>query len=191
MPEVRFCSACGAELESPPPVTCSACGVSHYANPKPCANAIVVKDGKVLLARRAYAPWKDAWGSPGGFCEVGEHPIETVEREVLEETGLRVEVTGYIGVWVDEYADERAVPANDVINVAYYRAEPVGGDEAAFDPAEVSELAWFSWDELPDDLAPPGTLAAVLAAAHESEMTGVRLQPDPGLGSARERRRRR
>jgi 8-oxo-dGTP diphosphatase len=51
----------------------------------------------VLLARRAYAPWQDAWGSPGGFCEVGEHPIETVEREVLEETGLRVSVTGYIG----------------------------------------------------------------------------------------------
>ena len=44
MPEVRFCSACGAELESRPPVTCSACGVSHYANPKPCANAIVAKD---------------------------------------------------------------------------------------------------------------------------------------------------
>jgi ADP-ribose pyrophosphatase YjhB (NUDIX family) len=155
--------------------------VSHYANPKPCANAIVVKGGKVLLARRAYAPWKDAWGSPGGFCELGEHPIETVEREVLEETGLRIDVTGYIGVWVDDYADEHAVPGNDVINVAYYLAEPVGGDEKAFDPAEVSELAWFAWDELPTDLAPPGTLAEVLAAAREP--SGVRLQPDPGLGS--------
>ena len=56
------------------------------------------------------------------------------------------------------------MPANDVINVAYYSAEPIGGDESAFDPAEVSELAWFAWDELPDDLAPPGTLATVLAA---------------------------
>ena len=91
MPEVRFCSACGAELPSLPPVTCAACGTSHWLNPKPCANAIVVDGDKVLLARRAYAPWKDGWGAPGGFCEVGEHPIETAEREVLEETGLRVE----------------------------------------------------------------------------------------------------
>jgi len=144
---------------------CAVCGTSHWLNPKPCANAIVTRGDQVLLARRSYAPWKDAWGSPGGFCERGEHPIETVEREVLEETGLRVRVTGYIGVWVDDYADETAVPAVDVINVAYYTAEPVGDDEAAPDPAEVSELRWFGWDELPAELAPPRTLAAVLAAA--------------------------
>jgi 8-oxo-dGTP diphosphatase len=165
MPAVRFCSACGAGLPSAPPVTCAACGANHWRNPKPCANAIVVDDGKVLLARRAYQPWKGAWASPGGFCEVGEHPIETVEREVLEETGLHVEVTGYVGVWVDEYPADNQVPDTDVINVAYYRAVPVGGDVSGFDPAEVSEIGWFGWDELPADLAPPGTLAAVLAAA--------------------------
>ena len=165
MTEVRFCSACGAELPAPPPVTCTACGTSHWRNPKPCANAIVVDGDKVLLARRAYAPWKDGWASPGGFVEVGEHPIETVERELLEETGLRVAVTGYIGVWVDDYSDEPGETGVDVINVAYYTAVPVGGDEASFDRTEVSELRWFGWDELPDQLAPPGTLAAVLTAA--------------------------
>ena len=164
MSEARFCAACGAELDSPPPVTCSACGTSHYANPKPCANAIVVEDGRVLLARRSYAPWKDAWASPGGFVERGEHPIETVVREVEEETGLHVRVTGYIGVWADDYADESAVPGNDVINVAYYRAELVGGEEQA-QPGEVSEIGWFGWDELPAELAPPGSLEAVLAVA--------------------------
>jgi ADP-ribose pyrophosphatase YjhB (NUDIX family) len=173
MPEVRFCSACGAELPSPPPVTCSACGVGHWRNPKPCANAIVVDGGRVLLARRSYGPWKDAWGSPGGFCERGEHPIETVEREVLEETGLRVRVTGYLGVWVDDYADEPGLDENEIINVAYYLAEPIGGDERDFDPAEVSELAWFAWDELPADLAPPRTLASVLAAARDAGPTPI------------------
>ncbi len=181
MPEVRFCSVCGAPLPSAPPITCTACGTSHWRNPKPCANAIVVRDDKVLLARRAYTPWKDMWGAPGGFCEVGEHPIETVEREVLEETGLRVSVTGYVGVWVDAYADEHAVPDVDVINVAYYTAEAIGGDEAAFDRREVSELGWFDWDELPPDLAPPGTLEAVLAAAR----TGT---PLADLSAARRRR---
>jgi ADP-ribose pyrophosphatase YjhB (NUDIX family) len=165
---VRFCSACGAELPSPPPTTCSNCGTGHWRNPKPCANAIVVDDGRVLLARRAYAPWKDRWGTPGGFCERGEHPLETVEREVLEETGLRIRVTASLGVWVDDYADERGSDDNEVINVAYYLAEPSGGSEADYDPAEVSELAWFPWDELPAELAPPGTLEAVLAAARDA-----------------------
>jgi ADP-ribose pyrophosphatase YjhB (NUDIX family) len=168
MPPARFCSACGAELESAPPVTCSACGVSHWRNPKPCANAIVVDGERVLLARRANAPWKDGWGAPGGFCERGEHPIETVEREVVEETGLRVRVTGYLGVWVDYYVDGPGGEDDEIINVGYYRAEPVGGDDSDFDPAEVSELRWFAWDELPAELVPPGTLAAVLAAARSS-----------------------
>jgi ADP-ribose pyrophosphatase YjhB (NUDIX family) len=183
MPEVRFCSACGAELETPPPVTCAACGTNHWRNPKPCANAIVVDGHRVLLARRAHSPWKGLWGSPGGFCEHGEHPIETVEREVLEETGLRVRITGYLGVWVDAYVDDHAAPSDDVINVGYYLAEPVGGDESQFDPAEVSELGWFAWDELPKDLAPPGTLEAVLLATRTAITEGVRLQPDPGLRS--------
>jgi ADP-ribose pyrophosphatase YjhB (NUDIX family) len=138
----------------------------------------VVDGGRVLLARRAYAPWKDLWGTPGGFTELGEHPIETVEREVLEETGLRVRVTGYLGVWVDEYADGRGVPDVDVINVAYYLAGRIGGDEADFDRAEVSELAWFGWDELPSELAPPGTLEAVLEEARRAiEEEVIRTRP--------------
>jgi len=175
MPDVRFCSACGAELPSPPPVTCGACGTSHWLNPKPCANAIVIEGEKVLLARRANAPWKDGWGSPGGFCEAGEHPIETVEREVLEETGLRVRVDAYLGVWVDTYADDPGEPGATVINVAYYRATSIGGDESAFDRAEVSELRWFAWDELPPNLVPPGTLAAAVAASR----SGVELADRP------------
>ncbi|MBA3377135.1 MAG: hypothetical protein H0U00_15205, partial [Actinobacteria bacterium] len=74
-----------------------------------------------------------------------------------------------------------AVPDADVINVAYYNAVPFGGDETAFDRSEVSELRWFGWDELPSDLAPPGTLEAVLSAAREGT-------PLPDLSAARMRR---
>jgi len=95
---------------------------------------------------------------------------------VLEETGLRVRVDAYLGVWVDTYADDRGEPGATVINVAYYRATSVGGDESAFDRSEVSELRWFDWDALPPDLVPPGTLAAVLAAAR----SGAALTDRPG-----------
>lgn len=119
----------------------------------------------------------NAWGSPGGFCEVDEHPLETVEREVLEETGVRVTASGYLGVWVDRYSDDPDDADADVINVAYYLAAPreTTGEP---DPAEVSEVAWFTWDELPAELAPPGTLATVLDIARSAETTPVLDRPD-------------
>jgi ADP-ribose pyrophosphatase YjhB (NUDIX family) len=169
MPAVRFCSACGAELRSRPPVTCTACGTSHYLNPWPCANGIVVRDGRVLLGRRAHDPWRGLWGSPGGFCELGEHPADTVVREVREETGLDVKVDRYLGTWIDVYADDAGEPDAGVINVAYYTASPIGDEPPRPDPAEVSELGWFGWDGLPADLAPPDTLVDVLAAARSPE----------------------
>ena len=115
------------------------------------------------------------WGSPGGFCEVGEHPIETVEREVLEETGLQVEVTGYLGVWVDDYADDPEAEA-DVINVAYYLARPTGTAANPTLPRSAS-IGWFAWDDLPAELAPPGTLDAVLAAARSGAAVDAARRP--------------
>ncbi|MGH3064799.1 MAG: NUDIX hydrolase [Gaiellaceae bacterium] len=147
-------------------MTCDTCGTSHWRNPLPCANGIVVEDMRVLLGRRAHAPWHGLWGSPGGFCELGEHPAETVVREVHEETGLEVEITGYLDTWVDVYADDPSEPDAGVINVAYFTAVTTSAERGPVDPAEVSEIAWFAWDELPIDLAPPGTLRAVLDAAH-------------------------
>ncbi len=100
--------------------------------------------------------------------------MEAVEREVLEETGLRVRVAAHIGVWVDTYADDPTEPDAAVINVEYYTATLLGGDESAFDRREVSELRWFGWDELRPDLAPPGTLEAVLTAARSGAVLADR-----------------
>ena len=177
MAAVRFCSACGAELASRPPVTCTACETSHWLNPWPCANGIVVDGGRVLLARRAHAPWYGRWGSPGGFCELGEHPADTVVREVREETGLAVEVEDYLGTWVDMYADDPDEPDAGVINVSYYSAKLTNGERGPVDRAEVSEIGWFAWDELPADLAPPETLAAALAAARAAATSPARILP--------------
>lgn len=50
--------------------------------------AIVVKDGKVLLVKRAAAPSRGLWAIPGGSLELGETLQSGAEREILEETGI-------------------------------------------------------------------------------------------------------
>ncbi|MFC9949904.1 NUDIX hydrolase [Streptomyces prasinus] len=62
------------------------------------AYAVVVRDGRVLLARSPVPGGDPEWVLPGGGMEHGEDPYDTVRREVEEETGYRIEVTGLLGV---------------------------------------------------------------------------------------------
>jgi 8-oxo-dGTP diphosphatase len=181
---VAFCSSCGAGLSTPPPVQCAACGAQHWRNPKPCANALVVHDGRVLLAQRARAPWQGLWAVPGGFVEAGEHPIETAEREVLEELGLPVQVTAYLGTWVERYADDPD-GGDEIINVAYYLAKLVGPAAVTVDPDEVADAGWFGLNAVPAASGPPGTFAAVIVAARAvlAESPTVHDRPIRASGS--------
>ena len=66
---------------------------SFPAQPIIGVGAVVLDEsGRVLLARRAHEPLKGEWSLPGGAVEVGETLEAAVAREVLEETGLRVDV---------------------------------------------------------------------------------------------------
>jgi ADP-ribose pyrophosphatase YjhB (NUDIX family) len=58
--------------------------------------AVVVDRGRVLLVRRGREPLKGKWSIPGGMLELGESLAEGVAREVLEETGLKVELVELI-----------------------------------------------------------------------------------------------
>ena len=67
--------------------------------------AIIVNNNKVLIIREA-STYKDGtnigkWGVPGGRIKPEEHIVEALKREVLEETGLDVEVGA--PVHVDEW----------------------------------------------------------------------------------------
>jgi 8-oxo-dGTP diphosphatase len=53
--------------------------------------AIIVRDGKILLAKRGSEPGKGKWSVPGGLVELGEKIEKAVVREVKEETNLDVE----------------------------------------------------------------------------------------------------
>ena len=168
----QFCSACGRSLDAAPPTRCSGCGAEHWLNAKPCAAALVIDaERRVLLTQRAADPWRGLWCAPSGFCDGPEHPILAAEREVREEVGIEARVIGYLGTWIDPYADP-GQPADEYVSVQYYVAVPAGAAEPRLDPSEVTEARWFPLDDPPEDLAPPGTLAAALEALRAAERAG-------------------
>jgi ADP-ribose pyrophosphatase YjhB (NUDIX family) len=123
---------------------CLACGQIHWRNAKPCGGALVIRNGKVLLIRRIIEPFKGYWDIPGGFCEVDEHPAETAVREVREETGLEIELTGFLGLWLDEYV------ARPTLNI-YYLARPLTWRLQTGDDAGAA--SWFAPGALPRKIA--------------------------------------
>jgi 8-oxo-dGTP diphosphatase len=60
---------------------------------------VIIRDGRTLLIRRGSEPLKGEWSIPGGMLEVGETLKEGVTRELLEETGLHVQVVELIEVF--------------------------------------------------------------------------------------------
>ena len=161
---LRHCPACGASLGLVAPVVCGACGTEHWRNAKPCAGGLVTRDGKLLLVRRAIDPWRGCWDIPGGFCEADEHPRQTVVREVREEVGLDVVVTGMLGIWMDVYGSQVGSSSADATMNCYYHAVALEDAEVTVDQAESSEAAWFAPDQLPAELAFPHHSGQVIDA---------------------------
>jgi 8-oxo-dGTP diphosphatase len=58
--------------------------------PRVGVGAIVIKDGKVLVVKRAAPPNKNLWAIPGGMLELGETIQEGAEREIFEETNIHI-----------------------------------------------------------------------------------------------------
>jgi ADP-ribose pyrophosphatase YjhB (NUDIX family) len=131
---------------------CAACGLVVYAHSDPTASAVVVDQGRVLLARRAGQPYQGMWDVPGGFLEEGEHPLDALRRELLEETGAEIEPLEFLGVWMDRYGEGDAAPWT--LNL-FWTARLRSGPRELTPGDDVAELRWFPLDELPA----PGELA--------------------------------
>lgn len=106
--------------------------------------AVIVDDrDRVLLTRRAIAPFRDLWVMPGGKIDLGEPMIRALHREVREEVGIDVAVEGLI----DVFEHLTPGPENDHFVILYYRCHPLSRD-VVINPAEVTEARWVPRAEM-------------------------------------------
>jgi 8-oxo-dGTP pyrophosphatase MutT (NUDIX family) len=115
----------------------------------PAAVACVSDDqGRLLLEHRVD---NDRWALPGGTIEFGESIEQTVVREVREETGLDVEVTGLVGIYTDPRS--RIAYSDGEVRQQFtlsFRCKLLGGELKP--DSEGHELRWVSPGDL-DDLS--------------------------------------
>lgn len=116
------------------------------------AYAVVHDERGVLLAH-----WREGayggWTLPGGGMDPGEHPEQTVVREVAEETGYTVRVDGLLGVLstIIASADRIPGPGPDLqLLRIVYRCTVVAGDLEVEREGSTDDVAWVALDVIAD-----------------------------------------
>lgn len=118
-----------------------------------------------MFSRRAFDPAAGKLDLPGGFVEEGEHPLDSLHRELREEAGIGLRDTEFIGIFMDWYdvkarrvqtlnlywsariADGEPTPADDVTELVFVSPDEIPWDELAFEHLPDVISAWRGRNE--------------------------------------------
>ncbi|WP_127585449.1 NUDIX hydrolase [Paenibacillus koleovorans] len=172
--EPKFCSACGQALvlkdvDGTERLGCPECSFVHWGNYSVGVGALLEKDGKYLLVRRAQNPGKGFWTNPGGYIEQLELIHETIVREVKEEAGIDAVVRGVVAV--------RDQPRSIHNLYVAFAMDYVDGEPTP-DGVEVDGAAFFSLEEMQELNVAPFTRWLVDVASR-SAGGGLALDKEP------------
>lgn len=126
--------------------------------PQLAVSAAIFDQGKCLLVQRARAPGLGLWSFPGGRVEFGESLHTALAREVMEETGLTIDILG-LSAW------REALPTTaggGHYLIMSFAARLVSGTPRLND--ELQDYRWIDGD-IPADCKTTQGLAEVLASA--------------------------
>lgn len=119
---------------------------------------MVLKENKVLLGHRHTDPEKASsslhgegtWTMPGGKLHFHEELEDAAYREVLEETGLKIDKSKLKIINVGN----EIVPDNHFVTIGYLYENPEGKPRVT-EPDEITEWKWFDLNDLPSPIFPP------------------------------------
>ena len=121
--------------------------------PKLTVDAVIILNGKIVLIKRKNPPYQGMFALPGGFVDIGETTEEATAREVLEETGLLIEIIKLLGVYSAPLRDPRGHTVT-VCYLALGRGNPKADSDAEdiklFDVTDIPKLA-FDHNMIIDD----------------------------------------
>ena len=148
----KFCPKCGGgrfQINSSRSKKCDDCGFEYYKNPI-VGVCVAVFDNmdRMLCIRRDNEPGRGMLGLPGGFTEFDETLEQTAVREVVEETGAKIELTELVANIPNSYVfsglDVRPLDF-------YFTARLVDGSHIKPQPGEVSDILFIPRDEIDID----------------------------------------
>lgn len=160
----RFCGRCAAPLElsnKERALVCHHCKNTVYPRINPAVIVAVTDHERILLTKyrgRADVPF---YALIAGFVEIGETLEETVQREVMEEAGLRVKNIRY-------YKSQPWGKASDILSGFFCDVD--GSNEITMEEDELSIAEWFDRDKVigqPDDLSLTNEMMMLFKAGKE------------------------
>lgn len=101
---------------------------------------VIEKEGKFLLVQEAKEICRGKWNIPAGHLDPNETIFDGAKREVFEETGCKVELTGVLEVG-------NRVLENDVWMSVIFKTKLLQ-ENISFDKSEILDVKWFTYDEI-------------------------------------------
>jgi 8-oxo-dGTP diphosphatase len=105
---------------------------------------IIIRNGQLLLIRRANLHGMGTWAVPGGHLEFGETPEQCAVRETREEVGIEIDRVRFIGATNDIFQES----GRHYVTL-WMRGEWIAGKPVIAAQAELDAVDWFDLDNLP------------------------------------------
>lgn len=151
----QFCGRCGRSTmsdEAERAKICHHCDLRFYPRLSPCVIALITRGDQCLLARHARSQ-NNLYTALAGFVEAGERVEDSIQREIMEEVGLRIHSPRYF------HSQPWPFPGQLMLG---FHVEYAEGD-IKVDGNEILDAQWYRYDQLP--LVPPiATLSGQLIA---------------------------
>lgn len=131
---------------------------------------VIERDGKFLLVQEAKEKCRGKWNIPAGHLDSNETIFDGAKREIKEETGCNVELTGVLQI------GNRVLEDDVLVSVIF--STKLSDDNITYDSNEILDIKWFTWEELinmKDELRSYNWIINSIKALIENKMADIDL----------------